>query len=276
MKDQINNNFQKFELTNGFYFYLKRNILPNSDKFLLIIPDLTESIEVYDNFLIKLEKNNISTLIFDLPGHGKTSGRRGGYFSKNIYLEIIRKILISEKLKNGIHLYLSGIISPFILKIIFQLKPNFWFRSITISGYNFSINSRFFLDIILNSLKRLSDKLNFYDYIKDKVEDDSSFKKIISTKEFCNKQDFKLLFAIIRFNKIALNLFYENLLPLLIVYGDNQKAFDIDNKIFKKLISDRSLPAKHFHYYGGHSIHLAKNDNVENFLKYYYDFLSIC
>jgi len=276
MKDQIHFESKKINLTNGFYFNFKPNIIEKSDKLILIIPDICESIDVYNKFLKKLEEKRISTVIFDLPGHGKSSGRRGGFFSEEIYKEIIKKIIDHINPKNGFSIYTSGLLAPLIISFIPAIKQLIWLRSIAISGFNFSANYKFFINILLNSIFKSYKKVNFYNYIKDKTYDDYSFKKLILENDISCNQDLKMILSLLKISRISLKKYYENLVPIFFAFGNKQKAFNLNSRIFKNIVYNKRLPIKFFLYSSGHSIHIASEDMVEKFILNYLDFLSIC
>lgn len=279
MENKIKTIYQKINLSNGISIQVFFNIVEKSKINLIIIPDICESIIIYEKFIKKLTDNSISTFIFDLPGQGKSDGKRGSIFNQKIYLEIFKKIFNYIDLNNGIHFYLSGLSAGYFIKLIYELKNPIWIRSIFLSGFNFSVNNKFFYPIFFKSIFKFSNKLDFNNYLKDKVNSNTDFLNLLANPEINRFLYFNSFLQFLFSIKSAFNIYINDSLPLLIASGKNQNAFynyDLNKNINEKLTRIKKLPIKNLIFDGGHSFHLLSNSNLENYIKSYFDFLLIC
>ncbi|HPC38730.1 MAG TPA: alpha/beta hydrolase [Exilispira sp.] len=276
MDKNLNFQINKISFSDGFYLYVKDFEDINSKNLLLIVPDIGETVELYDDFILNLTKNNFSVIIFDLPGHGNSDGRRGGFYDENVFIEIFKKLFSIYNIKNGIHVYISGIITPFIIKILYNFVDKIWLRSIFISSFTFSINYKFFISQLLNIILNSKFKLDLYPYLKDKTDDKKYLKKIMTSVEITRFIDLKMFFNIISKQKNALSLIMSKPIPIFIVIGKNQKAFKINMKNIIILKTKKKLPIKPLILESGHGIHLSNELVQEKCLKEYLDFISLC
>ncbi len=280
MNINMNIEISKFTLSFGFNIFIKRFSNENFKDTILIIPDIGETISIYDDFIEKLIHKNLSVIIFDLPGHGLSDGKRGGFYKENIFFEIFEKIFSSLNLKNGIHIYTSGIICPYIIKILYGFLDRIWIRSFFISGFTFSINYSFLFKIILESFFNKF-KIDLYQYLKDKTDDKKNLRKITTSSEITRFIDIKMLLSFIFSQGKAIKFIKEKPIPIFLSCGKNQKVFSFDNKNLKNnnILNSNSkikLPIKSFLNYGGHSIHLSNATNQDECLNKYFDFISLC
>lgn len=276
MNNQINQKEYKFLLSNGFNIFIKLFLHENAKNTLLILPDIGESIENYENIISIFYNNQFSIIIFDLPGQGKSEGKRGAFFEEKIYSEILIKISNNFSFKNGIHLFLSGLISPFFINIIYENIDRLWIRSLFISGYDFSINYKFLISSIIKNFSFNGFMYNLYSYIKDKAKNTVYFKKILSYPETIRKIELKLLIRFIHNNKTALANYVNKPIPAFIAIGNKQMMFA--NEIEKLKINNfgKKFPIKYHKFDGGHGIHINDIDEIENCIKNYLNFVSMC
>ncbi|NMC67209.1 MAG: hypothetical protein GYA61_03185 [Spirochaetales bacterium] len=270
----------KITLSFGFNFFIRKFKNENSKVSVLIIPDISETISLYDDFIEKLIQRNLSVTIFDLPGQGLSDGKRGGFYRQEVFFEIFEKLFSSLDLKNGIHIYTSGVTSPYIIKILYDFLDKIWIRSIFISGFTFSINYSFFLRILFKSFLSKF-RLDLYQYLKDKTDDKKNLKKITTSSEITRFIDIKMFLSFLFSKGKALKLIKEKPVPIFIAFGKNQKAFAFINEKLKNNNTLKSnlkikLPIKFFLYDGGHSIHLSRNTIQDQCLTSYFDFISLC
>lgn len=276
MNNQINQKEYKFLLSNGFNIFIKFFFHEDAKNTMLIIPDIGESIENYENIIPIFYNNQFSIIILDLPGHGKSEGKRGAFFEEKIYSEILIKIFNNFTFKNGIHLFLSGISTPFFINILYENIDRLWIRSLFISGYDFSINYKFLISSIIKNFSFNGFMYNLYSYIKDKAKNAVYFKKIISYPDTIRKIELKLLIRFIHNNKAALANYTNKPIPAFIAIGNKQMMFVKEIEKLKINNFGKKFPIKYYKFDGGHGIHINDIDEIENCTKNYLNFVSIC
>lgn len=276
MEDKFKSLIFNIKLSDGFNLFIKSYTNKFSKDFLLIIPDISETAFLYDNIIKNFFLKTFSIIIFDLPGHGNTEGKRGNFFTIKIYREIIDKILSLFDIKNGIHVFVSGLSSPFFLNILYEKINNLWIRSIFVSGFTFSYNYKFLFNLLFNSIIKFYSNCHLYAYIFDKIQDKNRFKKFIATNEIIVYCSYQLIFNFLISKNDALNNIYRKPVPLFIASGNKQEAFLVKDTILNKFRTKKRLPIKIYIFDGGHSIQFTNNDIINKCVKSYLDFISIC
>ncbi|MFN3410907.1 MAG: serine aminopeptidase domain-containing protein, partial [Exilispira sp.] len=259
MEDQFKSSIFNIKLSEGFNLFIKSYTNKFSKDLLLIIPDIGETAFLYDNIIKNFFLKNFSIIIFDLPGHGNTEGKRGNFFAINIYREIIDKILSLFDIKNGIHVFVSGLSSPFFLNVLYEKIDNLWIRSIFISGFTFFYNYKFFLNLLFTSIIKFHSNCHLYPYIFDKIQDKNKFKKFLTTNEIIVYCSYRLIFNFLISIKKALNNIYKKPIPLFIASGNKQEAFLVKDNALNKFRTKKRLPLKIYIFDGGHSIQFTNN-----------------
>ncbi|WP_239682428.1 alpha/beta hydrolase, partial [Candidatus Phytoplasma phoenicium] len=94
-------------MKNHFCYY--RIITVNKPKAnLIIVHGMGESSDDYLHLVIFFNKLDYNVLLYDVKGHGKSSGARGDITNFNIWIDELKNIVDLIKSKNSLKIFLIG------------------------------------------------------------------------------------------------------------------------------------------------------------------------
>ncbi len=218
------------------------------DQILLMVHGLGEHSGRYEIFSEYLKNENLSLYAFDLPGHGKSYGKRGHIKIFDEYLDCLEDVLMQirkENLDTPIKLFghsLGGLISLSFLinreskEIDSAIISSPWIK-LAVSVPNYLINIQKVLVNIFPSL-RLNNRLDVNDLTKD-IESNRSY---INDKLVHDRISFKLYSEINNQIKLVVERCNRIKLKLLLYHGTDDKIISSESvKILNSKIKDSKM-----------------------------------
>lgn len=95
-------------LINNILLHVKRNDVENAKASIIITHGIAEHSGRYDEITEKLNQNGYSVIRYDIRGHGQSQGKRGSLKSYHQTIDDLHALVLDEKKRNPIKLFLIG------------------------------------------------------------------------------------------------------------------------------------------------------------------------